>query len=66
MSSKVLKVLLLLFNKKDGSTHVGIYVGMNEKGERVCVHENANDNNVAVNTVSYWSGYYRLKIMDGK
>lgn len=58
--------LAFLMNKNGQTTHVGIYVGMNEKGERVWVHENANDNNVAVNTVSYWSGYYRLKIMDGK
>ena len=58
--------LAFLMNKNGQTTHVGIYVGMNDKGERVWVHENANDNNVAVNTVSYWSGYYRLKIMEGQ
>ena len=33
---------------------------------RISMHENANDNNVAVNTVSYWSGYYRLNFMEGR
>lgn len=58
--------LAFLMNKKGETTHVGIYAGKNENGEMVWIHENANDNNVAVNTVSYWSGYYRLKIMEGK
>ena len=48
------------------TTHVGIYAGRNEKGEMVWIHENSHDNNVAVNTVSYWSGYYRLNIMEGR
>jgi len=58
--------LAFLMDKNGKTTHVGIYAGMNEKGERVWIHENANDNNVAVNTVSYWSGYYRLKFMEGR
>lgn len=55
--------LAFLMDKKGNTTHVGIYAGMNKDGERVWIHENANDNNVAVNTVSYWSGYYRLNFM---
>lgn len=58
--------LAFLINKEGKTTHVGIYAGRNEKGEMVWIHENAHDNNVAVNTVSYWSGYYRLKIMEGR
>lgn len=57
----------LAFLIENGSTtHVGIYAGRNEKGELVWIHENAYDNNVAVNTVSYWSGYYRLNFMKGR
>lgn len=58
--------LAFLMDRNGKTTHVGIYAGINEKGERVWIHENANDNNVAVNTVSYWSGYYRLKFMEGR
>ena len=58
--------LAFLMDKKGKTTHVGIYAGVNENGELVWIHENANDNNVAINTVSYWSGYYRLNIMEGK
>lgn len=58
--------LAFLMDKNGRTTHVGIYAGINEKGERVWIHENANDNNVAVNTVSYWSGYYRLNFMEGR
>lgn len=58
--------LAFLMDKNGKTTHVGIYAGMNKDGERVWIHENANDNNVAVNTVSYWSGYYRLKFMEGR
>ena len=42
---------------------MGIYAGKNAKGEAVWIHENSNDSNVAMNTVSYWSGYYRLNMM---
>ncbi|RGC16600.1 peptidoglycan endopeptidase [Absiella sp. AM54-8XD] len=45
------------------STHVGIYAGKNDKGEAVWIHENAGDNNVSMNTVSYWNLYCRLNIM---
>lgn len=48
------------------STHVGIYAGKNEKGEAVWIHENAGDNNVSMNTVSYWNLYCRLNIMNDK
>lgn len=58
--------LAFLMDKNGNTTHVGIYAGINENGENIWVHENANDNNVAINTVSYWSGYYRLNIMVGK
>ena len=33
---------------------------------RLWIHENSNDSNVAMNTVSYWSGYYRLNMMEGR
>lgn len=55
-----------LMDKQGNTTHVGIYAGRNEKGEMVWIHENSHDNNVAVNTVSYWSGYYRLNLMEGR
>ena len=58
--------LAFLMDKHGNTTHVGIYAGRNEKGEMVWIHENSHDNNVAVNTVSYWSGYYRLNIMEGR
>lgn len=58
--------LAFLIDKNGNTTHVGIYAGRNEKGEMIWIHENAHDNNVAVNTVSYWSGYYRLNIMEGR
>lgn len=58
--------LAFLMDKNGKTTHVGIYAGVNENGELVWIHENANDSNVAINTVSYWSGYYRLNIMEGK
>lgn len=58
--------LAFLMDKNGRTTHVGIYAGTNVKGELVWIHENANDNNVAINTVSYWSGYYRLNMMEGK
>lgn len=58
--------LAFLMDKNGKTTHVGIYAGVNENGELVWIHENANDGNVAMNTVSYWSGYYRLNIMEGK
>lgn len=45
---------------------MGIYAGKNAKGEAVWIHENSNDSNVAMNTVSYWSGYYRLNMMEGR
>lgn len=55
-----------LMDKQGNTTHVGIYAGTNEKGEKVWIHENSHDNNVAVNTVSYWNGYYRLNMMEGR
>lgn len=58
--------LAFLMDKNGKTTHVGIFAGVNESGENIWVHENANDNNVAINTVSYWSGYYRLNMMEGK
>ena len=58
--------LAFLMDTQGNTTHVGIYAGTNDKGEKVWIHENAHDNNVAVNTVSYWSGYYRLNIMEDK
>lgn len=58
--------LAFLMDKNGNTTHVGIYAGTNENGEMVWIHENSHDNNVAVNTVSYWSGYYRLNIMEGR
>lgn len=58
--------LAFLMDENGQTTHVGIYAGMNESGQLVWIHENANDNNVAVNTVSYWSGYYRLNFMEGR
>lgn len=58
--------LAFLMDRQGNTTHVGIYAGRNEKGEMVWIHENSHDNNVAVNTVSYWSGYYRLNIMEGR
>lgn len=58
--------LAFLIDKQGQTTHVGIYAGTNENGEKVWIHENANDSNVAMNTVSYWSGYYRLNIMEGR
>ena len=45
---------------------LGIYAGKISKGEAVWIHENSNDSNVAMNTVSYWSGYYRLNMMEGR
>lgn len=57
----------LAFLKENGvTTHVGIYAGRNEKGEAVWIHENAADNNVSINTVSYWNVYCRLNFMKGK
>lgn len=58
--------LAFLMDRQGNTTHVGIYAGRNEKGEMVWIHENSHDNNVAVNTVSYWSGYYRLNFMEGR
>lgn len=58
--------LAFLINKSGKTTHVGIYAGKNAKGEAVWIHENSNDSNVAMNTVSYWSGYYRLNMMEGR
>lgn len=58
--------LAFLINKSGKTTHVGIYAGNNAKGEAVWIHENSNDSNVAMNTVSYWSGYYRLNMMEGR
>lgn len=58
--------LAFLMDRNGKTTHVGIYAGVNENGELVWIHENANDSNVAINTVSYWSGYYRLNMMEGK
>lgn len=58
--------LAFLLDRNGNTTHVGIYAGRNEKGEMVWIHENAYDCNVAVNTVSYWSGYYRLNFMEGR
>ncbi|WP_278626809.1 C40 family peptidase [Thomasclavelia cocleata] len=58
--------LAFLMDTQGNTTHVGIYSGTNDKGEKVWIHENAHDNNVAVNTVSYWSGYYRLNFMEGR
>ena len=58
--------LAFLINKSGKTTHVGIYAGKNAKGEAVWIHENSNDSNVAMNTVSYWSGYYRLNMMEGQ
>jgi len=46
--------------------HVGIYVGTNENGELMWIHENAADENVAPNTVTYWNAYRQLDIMEGK
>lgn len=57
----------LAFLMENGvTTHVGIYAGMNESGEAVWIHENAGDNNVSMNTVSYWNVFCRLRIMDGR
>lgn len=58
--------LAFLMDKNGNTTHVGIYAGKNQDGELVWIHENAQDNNVAINTVNYWSGYYRLNFMEGK
>ena len=58
--------LAFLMDKSGNTTHVGMYAGRNEKGEMVWIHENAHDCNVAINTVSYWSGYYRLNFMEGR
>lgn len=58
--------LAFLIEADGSSSHVGIYAGRNTKGEAVWIHENAADNNVSVNTVSYWNLYCRLNIMQGK
>ena len=46
------------------TNHVGIYVGKNKEGKNLWVHCNAADNTVALNTVSYWKRYERLKCID--
>ena len=57
----------LAFLMENGvSTHVGIYAGTNVSGEAVWIHENADDVNVAMNTVSYWNLYCRLNFMKGR
>ncbi len=57
----------LAFLMENGvTTHVGIYAGTNEAGEAVWIHENADDNNVSMNTVSYWNVFCRLNIMKGR
>lgn len=57
----------LAFLMENGTTtHVGIYAGTNESGEAVWIHENAGDNNVSMNTVSYWNVFCRLNIMEGR
>ena len=57
----------LAFLMENGvTTHVGIYAGTNASGEAVWIHENADDNNVSMNTVAYWNVYCRLNIMKGR
>lgn len=57
----------LAFLMENGvTTHVGIYAGTNDSGEAVWIHENAGDNNVSMNTVSYWNVFCRLNIMEGR
>lgn len=57
----------LAFLMENGvTTHVGIYAGKNEQGEAVWIHENAGDNNVSMNTVTYWNVFCRLHIMEGR
>lgn len=46
-----------------GGAFLLYYAGKNDKGEAVWIHENAGDNNVSMNTVSYWNLYCRLNIM---
>lgn len=54
----------LAFLMENGvSTHVGIYAGTNDSGEAVWIHENADDVNVSMNTVSYWNLYCQLNFM---
>lgn len=57
----------LAFLMENGvTTHVGIYAGTNDAGEAVWIHENAGDNNVSMNTVSYWNVFCRLNFMEGR
>lgn len=62
--SKLLPGDLAFLMENGITTHVGIYAGKNASGEAVWIHENAGDNNVSMNTVSYWNVFCRLKIME--
>jgi cell wall-associated NlpC family hydrolase len=57
--------LAFLMDEKGVTTHVGIYAGKRD-GKQVWIHENAAANNVSMDTVNYWTGYYRLHIMKEK